>query len=162
MLWSNYWSQNLIGLYHFFGISPRNSTLFTRPFLTRRETTQTGYETSGADTDIGNVSHWLGACHLHIYRGRSGGGKVHWWWEDKLSSLEVELKYNSPDIHEWYVQVSIISTSGSLTLTSASRWRVCVATYMYLPLFHTVKTEKLLWPKYDVSVQCWTQIATVS
>ena len=30
---NNYWSRNLIGHYHIRVISPRNSTLFTRPFL---------------------------------------------------------------------------------------------------------------------------------
>ena len=34
VLQNNYQSHNLIGPYHFWGISPRN--LFTRPFLTRR------------------------------------------------------------------------------------------------------------------------------
>ena len=38
VLRNNYWSCNLIGLYHFWGISPRNLTLFTGQFLTRRRT----------------------------------------------------------------------------------------------------------------------------
>ena len=36
MLHNNYRSHNRIGPYHFWGISPRNSTLFTRPFLAGR------------------------------------------------------------------------------------------------------------------------------
>ena len=32
----NYQSHNLIGPYHLLGISPRNSTLFTRSFFVRR------------------------------------------------------------------------------------------------------------------------------
>ena len=36
VLRNNQQSCNLIGPYHFWGISPRNLTLFTRPFLTRR------------------------------------------------------------------------------------------------------------------------------
>ena len=36
VLRNNHWSHNLIGPYHFLGISPRNSTSFTRPFLARR------------------------------------------------------------------------------------------------------------------------------
>ena len=39
--------RNLIGPYYFWGINPRNSTLLTRPFLTRRHT-QAGHETNGA------------------------------------------------------------------------------------------------------------------
>ena len=38
-------SRNLIGLPPFWGISPRNSTSFTRPFLTGRHT-RGGHETS--------------------------------------------------------------------------------------------------------------------
>ena len=38
VLHNNYWSHNLIGPCHFWGISPRNLTLFTRPFLARRHT----------------------------------------------------------------------------------------------------------------------------
>ena len=34
VLHNNYQSHNFIGPYHFWGISPSNSTLFTRPFLT--------------------------------------------------------------------------------------------------------------------------------
>ena len=48
MLCNNYWSRNLIGSYHFWVISPRNSTLFTlftRPFLAGR-CVQAGHETS--------------------------------------------------------------------------------------------------------------------
>ena len=44
MLRNNYRSCNLIGHYHFWGISPRNSTLFTRPFLTGRHA-RAGHET---------------------------------------------------------------------------------------------------------------------
>ena len=36
VLCNNYRSCNLIGPYHFLGISPRNLTSFTRPFLTGR------------------------------------------------------------------------------------------------------------------------------
>ena len=36
VLRNNYRSHNLIGPYHFWRISPRNSTLFTRPFFTGR------------------------------------------------------------------------------------------------------------------------------
>ena len=36
VLCNKYQSCNLIGHYHFWGISPRNLTLFTRPFLARR------------------------------------------------------------------------------------------------------------------------------
>ena len=36
VLRNNYRSRNLIGHYHFWGISPRNSTSFTRPFLAGR------------------------------------------------------------------------------------------------------------------------------
>ena len=36
VLHDNQWSHNLIGPYHFLVISQRNSTLFTRPFLTGR------------------------------------------------------------------------------------------------------------------------------
>ena len=36
VLRNNYRSRNLIGHYPFWVISPRNSTLFTRPFLTGR------------------------------------------------------------------------------------------------------------------------------
>ena len=35
---------------------------------------------------------------------------------DKLSPLEVELKYNSPDANEWYVRVSIVSNPDMLDL----------------------------------------------
>ena len=43
---NNYWSRNLIGPYHFLGISPRNSTSFlSRPFLARRHV-RAGHETS--------------------------------------------------------------------------------------------------------------------
>ena len=38
MVHNNYQSYNLIGLYHFWGISPRNLTSFTRLFLTGRRT----------------------------------------------------------------------------------------------------------------------------
>ena len=38
MLCNSYQSRNLIGPYCFWGISPRNSTLFTRLFLARRHT----------------------------------------------------------------------------------------------------------------------------
>ena len=43
VLRNNYWSRNLIGLYHFWVISPRNLTLFTRPFLAGRHV-WAGYE----------------------------------------------------------------------------------------------------------------------
>ena len=36
VLRNNYWSRNLIGPYRFWVISPRNSTSFTRPFLSGR------------------------------------------------------------------------------------------------------------------------------
>ena len=36
VLHDNYQSRNLIGPYHILGISPRNSTSFTRPFLAGR------------------------------------------------------------------------------------------------------------------------------
>jgi len=42
---NNYWSRNLIGLYRFWVISPRNSTSFTRPFLAGRRA-RAGHETS--------------------------------------------------------------------------------------------------------------------
>ena len=63
------------------------------------------------------------------------------------------------------MQVSIISTSATLTLTLARRWWVCVATYMYLPLFHTVKTEILLWPKVwcfssMLDTNCYCELVT--
>ena len=44
VLRNNYQSHNLIGHYSFWVISPRNSTLFTRPFLTER-CAQAGHET---------------------------------------------------------------------------------------------------------------------
>ena len=45
MLRNNYRSGNLIGHYPFWIISPRNSTLFTRPFLAGRRA-RTGHETN--------------------------------------------------------------------------------------------------------------------
>ena len=45
VLRNNYQSPNLIGHYHFWVISPRNSTLFTRPFLAGRRV-QAGHETT--------------------------------------------------------------------------------------------------------------------
>jgi len=45
VLRNNYWSHNLIGPYRFWVISPRNSTLFTRPFLAGRRA-WAGHETS--------------------------------------------------------------------------------------------------------------------
>ena len=44
VLHNNYCSHNVIGLYHFMGISPRNLTLFTRRFLAGR-CTQARYKT---------------------------------------------------------------------------------------------------------------------
>ena len=44
VLHNNYWSHNVIDLYHFMGISPRNLTLFTRRFLAGR-CTQARYKT---------------------------------------------------------------------------------------------------------------------
>ena len=44
MLHNNHWSHNLIGPYHFWVISPRNSTLFTRLFRPRRHA-WAGHET---------------------------------------------------------------------------------------------------------------------
>ena len=45
VLRNNYWSRNLIGPYRFRVISPRNSTSFTRPFLTGRRA-RAGHETN--------------------------------------------------------------------------------------------------------------------
>ena len=47
VLRNNYRSRNLIGPYCFWVISPRNSTLFTRPFLTGRRA-RAGHETRNA------------------------------------------------------------------------------------------------------------------
>ena len=44
VLCNNYRSCNLTGPYHFWVISPRNSTLFTRPFLAGRRV-RAGHET---------------------------------------------------------------------------------------------------------------------
>ena len=49
VLHNNYQSHNLIGPYHFWAISPRNSTSFTRSFLTRR-CKQAGHKTKTAVT----------------------------------------------------------------------------------------------------------------
>ena len=56
MLRNNYGSRNLIGHYHFWGISPRNSTSFTRPFLAGRRA-WAGHETSEVPS-LGRPS-WL-------------------------------------------------------------------------------------------------------
>ena len=45
VLSNNYRSHNLIAHYHYWGISPRNLTLFTRPFLAGRHMWE-GHETS--------------------------------------------------------------------------------------------------------------------
>ena len=45
VLCNNYWSCNLIGPYHFWVISPRNLTLFTRPFLAGKRA-RGGHETN--------------------------------------------------------------------------------------------------------------------
>ena len=50
VLRNNYWSRNLIGPYCFWEISPRNSTLFTRPILTMRRT-WAGHETKHLTCD---------------------------------------------------------------------------------------------------------------
>ena len=55
----NYLSRNLISPYHFWGISPRNSTLFTRFFLT------------GRCAWAGHKSHTVRMVRLR--RGRRGG-----------------------------------------------------------------------------------------
>ena len=44
VLCNKYQSRNLIGHYHFWGISPRYPTMFTRPFLTGRRV-RAGHET---------------------------------------------------------------------------------------------------------------------
>ena len=52
VLRNNYRSRNLIGHYHFWGISPRNSTSFTRPFLAGRRA-RAGHKTSAAGWEVG-------------------------------------------------------------------------------------------------------------
>ena len=47
VLHNNYQSRNLIGHYPFWVISPRNSTLFTRPFLAGRHA-RAGHVTSNS------------------------------------------------------------------------------------------------------------------
>ena len=49
VLRNNYQSRNLIGPYHFWGISPRNSTSFTGSLLARRRT-RAGHETTIGQT----------------------------------------------------------------------------------------------------------------
>ena len=47
VLHNNYQSHNLIGPYHFWGISSKNSTSFTRLFRTRRHV-QAGHKTNNS------------------------------------------------------------------------------------------------------------------
>ena len=51
---NNYQSRNLIGHFRFWVISPRNLSLFTRPFFAGR-CVQVGYETRGQPRDQGNL-----------------------------------------------------------------------------------------------------------
>ena len=56
VLRNNYLSHNLIGCYHFLVISPRNSTLFTGPFLTGRHARaglKTSYQTPSLSCGMG-------------------------------------------------------------------------------------------------------------
>ena len=56
-------SRNLIGPYHFWGISPRNSTLFTRPFLAGRHVWDR-HETRGGKGRMmdGFHNHFISLC----------------------------------------------------------------------------------------------------
>ena len=51
VLHNNYRRRNLIGHYHFWVISPRNSTSFTRPFLAGRHT-RAGHETKSDSQSV--------------------------------------------------------------------------------------------------------------
>ena len=55
VLRNNYQSRNLIGPYHFWGISPRNLVLFTRPFIGGRRA-RAGHET----TSLHGLCLWVG------------------------------------------------------------------------------------------------------
>ena len=63
----NYQSRGRIGPYHFWGISPRNSTLFTRLFLAGRRM-QAGHETSNLHMEYqsGYVIGRLGILSLGL------------------------------------------------------------------------------------------------
>ena len=53
---NNYRSHNLIGPYHFLGISPRNLTSFTRLFLAGRRT-RIGHKTTREEGDKSHTEH---------------------------------------------------------------------------------------------------------
>ena len=55
LLHNDYQSHSLIGPYHFLGISPRNLTLFTRPFFVRKCTW------AGRETKAWNAMHTAAA-----------------------------------------------------------------------------------------------------
>ena len=61
MLCNNYRSRNLIGHYPFWVISPRNLTLFTRPFLARRHV-RAGHETRLEYGHIKLISCFWSVC----------------------------------------------------------------------------------------------------
>ena len=69
MLRNNYRSRNLIGHYPFWVISPRNSTLFTKPFLTGRRA-RAGHKTRPSlalfpgHSQILSHSHFLHSCGI--------------------------------------------------------------------------------------------------
>ena len=63
---NNYWSRNLIGLYYFWVISPRNSTLFTRPFLTGMRT-GAGHKTNTVRGAYNFMCTLVNLLYIYIY-----------------------------------------------------------------------------------------------
>ena len=85
---NNYWSHNLIGLYCFWVISPRNSTLFTRPGGARGLDTRLKKRLEGLDATVSMRCHrnW----NYHVWDGHKlKGNHYHYskrWWGDGSGS----------------------------------------------------------------------------
>ena len=78
VLRNNCWSRNLIGLYRFWVISPRNSTSFTRPFLAG-QARKAGHETRGLVT-------------MHA---SAGNGECRKWWVKDADCISIRFLWLS-------------------------------------------------------------------
>ena len=108
VLCNNNQSRNLIGPYHFLGISARNLTSFTRPFLTGRHT-RAGHET--IRILVHYTRTWLFTVHgLQPSITLNPRPEVHCWNHDKYNvRLALKLFHLRPYLIAivWHTPVHI-------------------------------------------------------
>ena len=147
VLHNNYWSRNLIGPYRFRVISPKNLTLFTRPFLPGRRT-RAGHETTKLHGGI-HTSKWKPAL-LTTHNRPPDYSVMRWSLSDTWLELCSHHIYNTGDTSSFvlHVTVSVRNACTKLYIESQSPMKLSwfLDRWYHIPVTGTWKSHRQFTP----------------